>query len=732
MPNKGTLKVGWWKRFRNFIKAHINLVNIIAAALLVEVVSGVMYYSAQDIIHRTVEKLIDREMNAIYLCIRNKLAQVEVAVDNMSWVVTEGLEEPEWMFDITRRMVKNNPSFWGSGVAFIPNYYPNKDKFFEPYAVRRGQDSIVTMQLGSDGVDHTMDEYYRIPFTQEKAHWSEPYTDIVGAKTVITTYGVPVRDEKNRTIGVVYADIAIDWLKDVMEEGRMYQSTQRFLIAGNGHLMAGEDNATFQAAMKLVNIDDDKTGYETMDDAKGEKQHVFFHPVGGKTDWVLISVCNDEEIFGKLRTVRYTLLSLIGMGLLLLGFIVVRAKRNLERLRMVNAEKERIGSELRVASQIQQSMLPHSHLKHDDVDIFGSLVPAREVGGDLYDYFIRDEKLFFCIGDVSGKGSPSAMVMGVIHSLFRAFSAHENNPARIMQAINESACQGNDTNIFVTMFIGVLDLPTVHLRYCNAGHDAPMIIRGEGQEVRGERIVQIPVQSHLPVGVFDDVKYDIQEIHLQPDNTLFLYTDGLTEAMNKEHKQFGMDRVEAVLGTCVGMQPEDILQTITQAVQQFVANAEQSDDLTMLAIHYTPVRRESVYEEQLTLQNNVRQVKQLNAFVKQVVGELQIETSLAKQLQLAIEEAVVNVMEYAYPSGETGDVTIKMASDGSVLRIQIIDAGVYFDPTSKEKTDIDIPVQDRQIGGLGILLVRELMDSINYERLNQLNILSLTKKYKSL
>ena len=190
------------KRLRSFMKSHTSLTVIIAAALLLELTTGVMYYSAQNIIQRTVERLVQREMNAIYLCIRNKLSKVEVTVDNMAWVVNEGLDEPDWMFDISQRMVKNNPSFMGSGVAFVPNYYPNKDKYFEPYAVRKGQDSILSMQLGSDGVDHTQDDYYHVPVTQEKAHWSEPYFDNDGAKAIITTYGVPVRDSKKRVVGI--------------------------------------------------------------------------------------------------------------------------------------------------------------------------------------------------------------------------------------------------------------------------------------------------------------------------------------------------------------------------------------------------------------------------------------------------------------------------------------------------------------------------------------------------
>ena len=711
------------QRFRSFIKANIGLVNIIAAALLVEVVSGVMYYSAQNIIHKTVERLIDREMNAIYLCIRNKLAKVETTVDNMAWVMADALDEPEWMYDLTQRMVKHNPSFWGSGIAFVPNYYPDKGKFFEPYAVRRGQDSIVSMQLGKSGEDHTQDEYFRVPATQGKAHWSEPYQDMVGAKKIITTYGVPIRDEKGGIAAVVYADISLDWLNEVMEESKVYKSTQRFLVTGNGHLLAGKDHATFRTVLEQVKADKDKIGNFTMEDEHGDEHHVFYHPVGGNTDWILISIQNDKEVFSKLRKIRANLLLLVLSGLILIGFIVWRTTRNLRRLRKVNAEKERIGGELRVASEIQQSMLPHSLMQHDDVDIFGELVPAREVGGDLYDYYIRDEKLFFCIGDVSGKGAPSAMVMSVIHSLFRAFSTHENNPARIMQAINEASCQGNDSNIFVTMFIGVLDLPTGRLRYCDAGHDAPITIENGGQ--RMEECI-----PHLPVGVFDDVRYGVQETQLKPDSTLFLYTDGLTEAMNIKHKQFGIKRVEDVLAANHQLHPQQLLEAISQQVREFVGDAEQSDDLTMLAIHYTPKHFESTLTETLLIKNDIHEVSKFSTFIKSVMDKLNIEKTLARQLRLAIEEAVVNVIDYAYPAGQEGDIEVRIMSDGKTLKTVLIDSGVAFDPTAKEKADTSLSAEDRQIGGLGILLVRELMDSINYERIDGQNILTLIKKVK--
>ena len=403
-----------------------------------------------------------------------------------------------------------------------------------------------------------------------------------------------------------------------------------------------------------------------------------------------------------------------------LGLYLWSRHRAAMRLAEMKAEQERIQSELHIAREIQMSMVPAEFPKFEGLDMSAFMNPAKEVGGDLYDYFIRDEKLFFCIGDVSGKGVPSAMVMSVILSMFRAFSAHENNPAHIMQAVNEASCRGNDSNMFVTIFIGVLDLPTGRLRYCDAGHDAPMVMT-EG------KWVMLDVIPHLPVGVFEDVKYGMQETQMNPDSTIFLYTDGLTEAKNHKRKQFGINRVGEVLAANSQLPPQQLLKAITNKVHEFVGDAEQSDDLTMMAVHYTPKRFESTQTETLLIKNDVHEMSKFSTFMKSVLEKLDIEESLAHQLCLAVEEAVVNVIDYAYPAGQDGDIEICVMSDGETLKTIITDSGVAFDPTAKEKADTSLSVEDRQIGGLGILLIRELMDAINYERENGKNILTLIK-----
>ncbi len=722
MSNKDSDKANWCERLKSFMKTHTSLSVIIAAALLMEVATAVMYYASHNIIMGTVEMLIKSEMEAISFSIRNQLGKVEITLDNMAWVVTDDLENPDSLFRATYQLVEHNPAILGSSISCIPDLFPQQGRLFEPYAVRRPDGMIESMQLGSESHDYTKEPFFTEPIARDGGYWCEPYMDSIGARTMVTSYAVPVHDEKGQAVAVINADLSLDWLDGVINEGKIYQSAQRFLLTSSHHLLAGEDSLLCRAFLEQTK--GKALGNFTQKDDHGREKHVFYTQIGGKADWLLLCVVDDSEVFGRLRRVQLFLLTMVLAGFVLLGFIVWRTSRNLERLRKLNAEKDRISSELRVASKIQQSMLPRSFLKQDDVEIFGSLIPAREVGGDLFDYFIRDEKLFFCIGDVSGKGTPSAMFMASIRSLLRAFSAHQNNPAQIMYDVNEAAVQGNDTNMFVTLFIGVLDLPTGHLRYCDAGHDAPFV-------AESNQWSKLDVQPHLPVGLFEKTKYGVQETWLKPNSTLFLYTDGLTEAMNAEHEQFSLKRVNAVLGKCDDQQPKELLKIVSEAVHGFVGEAEQSDDLTMLAIRYTPRQFKHTLSETLTLKNNVREVSKLSSFMKSVFEKMNIEKSLSRQLRLGIEEAVVNVIDYAYPAGAEGDIDIRMMFDDRQLRVVIIDAGVPFDPTVQQDVDITLSAEERQVGGLGIHLVRELMDTINYERIDGKNTLTLIKNIKS-
>ena len=250
----------------------------------------------------------------------------------------------------------------------------------------------------------------------------------------------------------------------------------------------------------------------------------------------------------------------------------------INELTEATSKQAAIESELHIASDIQNSMLPKTLPERVDMDIFASLTPAKTVGGDLYDYFIKDHQLFFLIGDVSGKGVPAAMVMAVTSTLFRSLAAKDNRPAAIMDSLNSSLATNNDSLMFVTLFFGILD-QSGHLTYCNAGHDAPIVLGPDGEEY-------LPADSNVAAGVMPDYKFTQQEAQLKPGTTLFLYTDGLTEAENANHELFGMDRTFEAAQAAKGSAPTEFVQQVTQKVHAFVNGADQSDDLTMMAIKY--------------------------------------------------------------------------------------------------------------------------------------------------
>ncbi len=255
-----------------------------------------------------------------------------------------------------------------------------------------------------------------------------------------------------------------------------------------------------------------------------------------------------------------------------------------EKLKATTAQKASMESELKIAHDIQMSMLPKvfpPYPERNDIDIYGRLTPAKAVGGDLFDFYIRDEKLFFCIGDVSGKGVPASLFMAVTHSLFRNVSAHLSEPHRIVSALNSSIDQGNELDMFVTLFVGVLDLQTGLLSYSNAGHNAPLLI--------DQDIHILPCNPNLPIGIIDEWDYTPQQVMLQPQTTIFLYTDGLNEAEDNTHAQFGDDRIVQIAKQQLSkhqLQPKILIDSMTKAVHDFVGDAEQSDDMTMLTIQY--------------------------------------------------------------------------------------------------------------------------------------------------
>ena len=255
----------------------------------------------------------------------------------------------------------------------------------------------------------------------------------------------------------------------------------------------------------------------------------------------------------------------------------------IDELKETTASKERIESELHIARKIQMDMVPKifpPFPEREDVDLYAKLIPAKEVGGDLYDFFIEDNKLYFIVGDVSGKGVPASLVMAVTCRLFRTVAARFHTPAEIVAALNDTLAENNDSNMFCTAFLGVLDLKTGNMQYCNAGHNAPVMLASLGE------VEFMEVKPNLPLGLFGDFSYEGQECDITKGTSLFLYTDGVTEAENMAKALYSDGRLLAFLGKQQKNMPQTIVDAVLDDVNKHADGAEQSDDITIMCVHY--------------------------------------------------------------------------------------------------------------------------------------------------
>ena len=562
-----------------------NVAVVAIAALLLELVSALQYYYSRQMLEDEMEQRVLMDLRVKERDLRATLNSAEQTLKEHIWVIKKSLETPDSIVKTLSHVVKVNDKVVGGFLAFTPYYYKEKGQLFEPY--------VYEAQLGGqEGHNYLEHPGFIRAMKQHKPFWSDPYEykSISGVQS-LTTYTYPLLDKNNQLIAAYGLDVSLSWLGDTLNAHHHKTSSFELFLTPKGQLVGGpsEKKVSKKRCDQVVMLINDSTVdrmlantdnvryIEFYDEEKEDKAYIYYLQMRHEPFWIVALVCYDSEVYGGLDRIRKYSMLLMLAGFLLLGFIVHRMIKNIITLNQKDMEQKRIADELRIASNIQQSMLPREFPPfpdRKDIDVFGQLLPAREVGGDLFDFFIRNEKLFFCIGDVSGKGVPSAMIMAQVQSLFRVASTKESNAAHIMQALNEIMCLRNKSNMFITFFIGVLDLSTGRLSYCNAGHDKPVIV-GKGQ---------LDANPHLPLGVFDDVSYNQQEMLLQPSTMLFLYTDGLTEAMNGRREQFGLKRVWETLvekDNC-----EALVAHVTKAVHDFAEGAEQSDDLTLLAIRY--------------------------------------------------------------------------------------------------------------------------------------------------
>ena len=560
---------------------HAGLLVAIVAAVTLEVTSLIQFYFSQKGIKEEAAARAQSELTIAQSRIMDVIDQTESAVRNGKWIARWSLDYPDSLSSVCSRIVRYNPVVIGSAAAMVPDYL-SKRPLYCPYAYRDSCNSLILSSLATPEYDYPSWEWFRRPMETDQEYWSEPYVDDV-AGILMTTYSIPIRDRKGNEALVLTADISLDWLNGMLEENNFYPNAFTFMLSREGRVMVRPEGVSSMRKtseeymlLKEKMMSGDTGSMEAV--FKDKKSLVLYAPVE-RTGWSMAIVIPFDDIYGELRKMGglIVILQLLGLAMMI---VILRASINgQQKFNELERNRARMQSELNVASGIQMSMVPKvfpAFPERKDLDMAAAIVPAKEVGGDLYDYFIRDEKLFFCIGDVSGKGVPASLVMAVTRTTFRNVAAKENKPGIIVKTMNDNLSSMNDSEMFVTFFCGVLDLANGHLHYCNAGHNPPMILTDD--------IRLLPVEPNLPLGIMGDMPFKEQETVFNYDDALFLYTDGLTEAENIDHELFGEARTEEALHG--RKSSEEHLHKIKTKVAEFVGEAPQSDDLTMLFIHY--------------------------------------------------------------------------------------------------------------------------------------------------
>ncbi len=543
--------------------------------------------------------------------------------------------------------VATNEEVFGATAAFDPLFSPVRNKLYAPYLYKRLNGEIALTDLATPSYNYPGKKWYTTPRELRAPVWSEPYFDEGGGNVLMTTYSVPFyRTDKGvrRFAGIATSDVSVDWLGKQVSSLKLHRNGYAILFSAKGVYLAHPDRTlvmketAFSIADRMRNpalkeigfaITRQESGFVKTRNIHGKDSWIYYAPVPAN-GWSLAVVFPAEEMRTEAAKASRMIVLLCTFGIILLVTSIVLAARSVTRplaemtraveriaggdldstlppvtiggevgalahsvsrmqhdlkehirqLTESTAAKERMAGELAIAHDMQMSILPHDLPTLPEVETAGICLPAREVGGDFYDAsLLEDGRLFFIIGDVSGKGVPAALYMAMATTLARSGARDGCGPEEVLERINRELCQGNDACMFATILCGVIDPATGAVHLANAGHTLPVILRAEGS---AEFVRLAP---GLVAGYQEEYQFAGEDLKLAPGDTLLLYTDGVTEAMDASEELFGDERLLAAISTRV-VDAAAVMTAIRSAVTDFAQDAPQTDDITMLIIRY--------------------------------------------------------------------------------------------------------------------------------------------------
>jgi len=624
---------------RSFSARLTTSVLIIVSALFIISIS-IVSVSSRKILEEEAIKLAESKIDGTVWQIESVMDGIEATTSALQWSVWNSRYDEEALYRITRECIKSNSNIVGCAIAFEPGYF-NGVEDYSPYSCRTADGGIKSFQLASDSYDYHLMDWYQIPRLLLSTYWTDPYYDEGGGNVLMTTFSRPLSDENGKMYAILTADLNLQNLRNLANSIKPFPNSSTIMTASDGSFIVHPNqeyvmrHTPFSIAMEngdegLLKISEtvlnSQRGYVKADNSDLQSFVVYSHL---KNDWTIAISCPLKDVMGKKWEMINMVVVVILLGLILLiqacrysirqqtepilkfaNFAeaiadnpkadesklvlpdiktqdeifklkdaLARMQISLKDYSIKEVESQRIQSELSIATGIQMGMLPPKFKESIDLNIDAHMHPAKEVGGDLYDYYVKDRKLYFCIGDVSGKGVPASMIMAITINAFRYLSKLLSSTDKIMTEINDSLSSRNETNLFVTLFIGILDLDNGELMYCNGGHNPLVTLKKDGT------CEYLHTKANIAVGLFEGFKFESEIIRIERGDTLFLYTDGVTEAENTDKNLFGEEMLLSALSSSK-RHPASLIDTVSTKLKDFTAGAVQSDDITMLAISY--------------------------------------------------------------------------------------------------------------------------------------------------
>jgi len=745
--------------------------------------------------HRYVVRVIENDARDLTLSTANRIASALRSVQNVPQTLSDILSQTnftkEELQETLKALVESTEDLDGATIAFEPNAFDKKLKYFAPFYYKSGK-IIHFKYLSQEVQDYFERDWYRIPKESGRPLWSEPYHDKDGDSFIVATYSVPFyRHINGRKIftGVIAADISLKRLQDIVSSITIAKSGYGFLLSGNGTILAHTkaefviDKTIFDVAKRYDSPRLAETAREMIAGKTGLVQYKM--SPSGRTFWLAYAPLQSggwslgilfprDELMADLIELNREMIVLGLIGFISLFVVIALISRSITRplrqlagrtkdiakgnfdfslppsssgdeagkltnsfarmkddlkeyiskLTEVTAARERMHGELKVAHDIQMGIVPKifpPFPHRPEFDIYAVLEPAKQVGGDLYDFFFLDEdRLCLVIGDVSDKGIPASLFMAVTKTLIKSTMRDTGDPVETFRRVNTELSQDNDSCMFVTAFCGILNVKTGEVQYSNAGHNAPLIIRRGGET----RFLQ--EARTIALGVVEDAKFERGTLTLEDGDALFIYTDGVTEATNTKNELFSENTLKEKVGACQHEHIKSLVDDILNDVNEFSKGMPQSDDITILAIKYHP--GQAVAQKLLILKNDISEIKKLENFVREFGKENNLDNNAIHDVNLALEEIVNNIIHYAYDDNAEHLINVRASRTENALVVTVEDDGKSFNPLSVPKPDIKGSIKDRKIGGLGIYFVRKVMDTLDYRRKEDMNIFTMVMR----